>query len=274
MTRSRLPANFTGYSPAEPSATRGAGRSWWDANAREYLADHGEFLAETKFVWCPEGLTEPEAALLGTVTELIGKDVLEVGCGAAQCSRWLTANGVRAVALDISQAMLDEASAMNRSAQIEVPLVLGDARELPFAEASFDHAFTAYGALPFVAELNQVFLEISRVLRPGGRWVFSVTHPVRWAFPDAPGESGLTVSKSYFDRDPYVETSARGEVTYAEYHRTIGDYVRALTRTGFTLLDIVEPEWPEDNDNVWGGWSPLRGRVIPGTAIFVARRSA
>ena len=29
--------------------------------------------------------------------------------------------------------------------------------------------------------------EAARVLRPGGRWVFSVTHPIRWAFPDDPG---------------------------------------------------------------------------------------
>ena len=35
------------------------------------------------------------------------------------------------------------------------------------------------------------------------------------------------------------------------------------------LVDLVEPEWPAGLAEVWGGWSPLRGRVIPGTAIFV-----
>ena len=38
-----------------------------------------------------------------------------------------------------------------------------------------------------------VMREVARVLRPGGRWVFSVTHPMRWAFPDDPGPEGLTV---------------------------------------------------------------------------------
>jgi hypothetical protein len=38
------------------------------------------------------------------------------------------------------------------------------------------------------------------------------------------------------------------------------------------VLDLVEPEWPEGNAAVWGGWSPLRGRVLPGTAIWVTER--
>jgi hypothetical protein len=34
-------------------------------------------------------------------------------------------------------------------------------------------------------------------------------------------------------------------------------------------VDLVEPEWPVWNQQEWGGWSPLRGRLLPGTAIFV-----
>jgi hypothetical protein len=79
----------------------------------------------------------------------------------------------------------------------------------------------------------------------------------------------LTVGSSYFDRTPYVETDADGRATYVEHHRTIGDWVRAVVGAGFTLADLVEPAWPDDNAQTWGGWSPLRGRLIPGTAVFV-----
>ena len=40
------------------------------------------------------------------------------------------------------------------------------------------------------------------------------------------------------------------------------------------LLDLVEPEWPEGHEGIWGQWSPLRGRLFPGTAIFVTEKPA
>jgi hypothetical protein len=114
--------------------------------------------------------------------------------------------------------------------------------------------------------------EVARVLRPGGRWVFSVTHPIRWCFPDDPGRSGLLAGSSYFDRRPYVEQDEHGAATYVEHHRTIGDRVREVVAAGLVLDDIVEPEWPDGHDRTWGQWSRLRGEVIPGTAVFVTHR--
>jgi hypothetical protein len=69
-----------------------------------------------------------------------------------------------------------------------------------------------------------------------------------------------------------VEQGAGGAITYVEQHRTLGDRVRELVAAGFVLRDLVEPEWPEGHERVWGQWSPLRGRLFPGTAIFVADR--
>jgi hypothetical protein len=78
----------------------------------------------------------------------------------------------------------------------------------------------------------------------------------------------------YFDRRPYVEQDADGVPGYVEQHRTLGDRVRELVAAGFVLKDLVEPEWPDGHGQVWGQWSPLRGRLFPGTAIFVAERPA
>ena len=48
-----------------------------------------------------------------------------------------------------------------------------------------------------------------------------------------------------------------------------------MTGEGMPLLvDLVEPEWPEGHLREWGQWSPLRGRLFPGTAIFVTRLAA
>ncbi len=146
-----------------------------------------------------------------------------------------------------------------------------DALALPFRDRSFDLVFTAFGAVPFVADSAALMREVARVLRPGGRWVFAVTHPMRWIFLDDPGEAGLVAVHSYFDRRPYVEYDEDGQLTYVEQHRTLGDRVRELVAAGFTLLDLIEPEWPEGHERIWGQWGPLRGRLFPGTAIFVTR---
>jgi len=253
-----------------PAAVGGrVGRSWWDANASEYLDEHGEFLGPADFCWCPEGLREADARLLG---ELDGARVLEIGAGAAQCSRWLARRGVQVVATDVSGGMLAAGARYDTEAGARTPLVHADARALPFADASFDVAFTAFGAIPFVPDADRVHGEVARVLRPGGRWVFAVTHPLRWAFPDDPGERGLTATRSYFDHRPYVEVGASGRVLYAEYHRTLGDHIAELTAAGFVLDRLVEPEWPSDNHRTWGGWGPVRGARLPGTAIFVTHR--
>jgi SAM-dependent methyltransferase len=260
-----------GYLDVPPSEGGAAGRGWWDENAQEYLDEHGGFLGPADFCWCPEGLREADARLLG---DLSGARVLEVGAGAAQCSRWLVGQGVDVVATDVSAGMLRAGRGYDRQTGVRTPAVVADARALPFADESFDVAFTAFGAIPFVPDAERVHAEVARVLRPGGRWVLSVTHPVRWAFPDDPSERGLTVARSYFDRRPYVELGASGRVRYAEYHRTLGDHVGQLVAAGFVVDRLVEPEWPEGHDRVWGGWSPARGAVLPGTAIFVTHRPA
>ena len=257
--------------PVDAAATARANRAWWDHVADDYQAEHGQFLGDARFVWCPEGLDEAEAGLLGAVE---GRAALEVGCGGAQCARWVALAGGRPVAVDISAAQLRHARRLDAQHGTTVPLVQADATALPFADASFDLAFSAFGAVPFVADSAAVMAEVARVLRPGGRWAFAVTHPMRWCFADDPGPEGLTVTMPYFDRRPYVEVDAAGRPTYVEHHRTLGDRVREIAAAGLALRDLVEPEWPAGHVRGWGQWSPLRGRLFPGTEIFVTERPA
>jgi len=219
-------------------------------------------------VWGPEGLTEESAGVLGDVR---GRTVLEVGSGAGQCSRWVRSRGGRAIGVDLSHRQLQHSRRLDEQTGVAVPSVRATATALPFADATFDVVFSSFGALQFVADLGDAVAETARVLRPGGRYAFSITHPTRWMFPDDPGEAGLTASQSYWDRTPYVEVDrATGDVAYVEHHRTLGDWVGLLARHGFRLTDLLEPEWPEGHDRVWGGWSGVRGRWTPGTALFGA----
>ncbi|GAB3265105.1 class I SAM-dependent methyltransferase [Nocardioides dilutus] len=254
--------------PVTEAESRAANGPDWDRYADEYQATHGEFLGDVGFVWGPEGLTEADAGVLGP---LAGKDVLEVGSGAGQCSRWVRSQGGRGFGLDLSMRQLRHSRRIDESTGVAVPSVLGTATALPFPVASFDVVFSSFGALQFISDIDVAVAEVARVLRPGGRFAFSITHPTRWSFPDDPGEGGLTATQSYWDRTPYVEVDDdTGLVSYVEHHRTLGDWVALLAGAGFVITDLLEPEWPEGHDRVWGGWSGLRGRFTPGSAIFGA----
>lgn len=251
-----------------------ANRGWWDREATDYLAEHGSFLGDCDLVWGPEGWTEEDLHVLGDPAALEGRTVLEFGAGGAQGGRWCASRGARIVSTDLSAGMLGTARTIDDRTDGPAPLLAqADATRLPFADASFDIVFSAYGATPFVADSAGLMVELARVLRPGGLLAFSTTHPIRWAFPDVPGPEGLTANASYFDERPYVEASW-DEASYVEHHRTMGHRIAELVEAGLVLRAVHEPEWPQDNAEVWGGWSPLRGQHLPGTAIFVATRPA
>ncbi|MDO4908854.1 MAG: class I SAM-dependent methyltransferase [Corynebacterium sp.] len=268
----------------QPSAAESASanRHWWDLDAEHYHEEHKHYL--TSFYWCPEMLHEQDAQLLGDAPGA----VLEIGAGSAPCSAWLAqklaakdapstqaegendeSNENFVIAFDLSMNMLKMAP--------DSPAILlqADAQNMPFKDESFDTIFSVFGAIPFVADSAALMKDVARLLKPGGRFVFSVTHPMRWIFPDDPTEAGLTVYTSYFDRTPYTERDPfTGEFTYVEHHRTMGDRINELIGAGLVLDRLIEPEWPEDLNENWGQWSRLRGELFPGTAIFVAHKPA
>lgn len=173
----------------------------------------------------------------------------------------MAAQGARVVASDISLGMLQVGREIDERAGRSLPMVQADAGVLPFADDTFDIAFSAYGAVPFIADTASLMRELARVMRPGGRLAFSTTHPFRWAFPDVPDTSGLVAQYDYFDTTPYVERSG-DLVTYVEHHRTFGGRIREMVAAGLTVEDVVEPTWPDHNKSDWGGWSATRGKVI------------
>ena len=170
--------------------------------------------------------------------------------------------GRRSVALDLSAGQLATPGGSTPAARVPaVPLVQADAAWLPFADATFDLACSAYGALPFVADSAAVMREVARVLRPGGRWVFSVTHPMRWAFPDDPGPGGLTATcllRPHAVRRGRRPGLARLRRAPPHPRRPGPRDRRRRTAAGRPGRAGVARGW---NDQEWGGWRPLRGRA-------------
>ncbi len=126
----------------------------------ENVAAHYEAWYET-----PEGrrADELEKAVLGWLLQAFARpgSVLEIGCGTGHFTRWLSDQGLAAVGLDLSAAMLAQARALDG-----IPLARGDAYRLPFADGAFDLA-ALVTTLEFLERPQEALAEALRVARCG-----------------------------------------------------------------------------------------------------------
>jgi SAM-dependent methyltransferase/uncharacterized protein YbaR (Trm112 family) len=104
--------------------------------------------------------------------------VLDLACGTGLFARRLArdASLPPVVALDVSKPMIEEGVAQAREAGVMVDFLRAEAPELPFQDQSFG-AVLQTGALHLIADASRLFLEVGRVLRPGGRYVASTYTP-------------------------------------------------------------------------------------------------
>jgi len=134
---------------------------------------------------------------------------------------WMASQGARVVALDGSGVVAARARANARAAGVRPDLLRADIRDLPFADGSFDLAYTM-GTIEHVAEYRQALSELRRVLRPGGRAIVGVPH--RWNLFLRPLMVALLTAFGAYPYAPEKSFSA------AELRRD-------LTGAGFRVLD-------------------------------------
>lgn len=102
--------------------------------------------------------------------------VLDLACGVGGFSFLLEDLGFEVVGLDNSPLMLEKAREFARDRRSKVEFIEGDAKSLPFDENSFDYVLLIDSLVHFEPkELNEVFREVARVLRPGGRFILQFT---------------------------------------------------------------------------------------------------
>ena len=106
-------------------------------------------------------------ALRGTLEDRDAR-LLDVACGTGDLSIALSAAGqARIVGIDFCRPMLEIAARKNVDSGYKIPLIEGDALDLPFADCSFEAATIAFG-LRNLASVEAGIRELLRVLKPGG----------------------------------------------------------------------------------------------------------
>lgn len=209
-----------------------AARQSWDNAARDWIrwardpgADH------TFWNWNLPALLD----LLPAAGEL----TVEIGCGEGRVARALIERGHHVVGVEGSPVL----AAAAREAAPGLEVHVADAAELPLEDGVAD-LVVASMSLFNIERLDEAVREVARVLTPGGRFVFSIVHPVNSAKPlgDHP-EAG-----SYFARYGYEETRERdgAVMTFHDLHRPLEAYVAALRDAGLLIEDLREPRPPAD----------------------------
>lgn len=210
-------------------------RRCWNDWSNEYQSEHGGGLVRQPRAWGVWRTPERELNVLGDVRD---KDVLELGSGAAQWSIALAADGARAVALDLSDRQLDHGRALMRRRGVTVAFVQADGEALPFADASFDIVFGDHGAMTF-GRPERTVAEAARVLRPGGRFAFSQSSPLRdLCWDHESGDIGERLVRDYFGMHR-IEDDVQ-----VIYQLPYGSWIRLFRAAGFVVEDLIEIQPP------------------------------
>ena len=223
---------------------------------------------------------QTQLVLVGPAVEQLldvqpGELVLDIACGNGVFARRMAALGARVVAGDFSKELLERARARsNEHAERIEYLTLdatNDAQLLALGEARFG-AVVCNQALHDIADIGPLARALPRLLKLGGRFVFSVPHP---AFNFA---SGTAVGQEEFERDGRLEshyyvkvlnylrvppTAGVGIVgepaVHTQFHRPLSELLTAFFDAGLVLDAMLEPSYgPEHSSKRPLGWANFK----------------
>lgn len=181
------------------------------------------------------------AALLDLLGDVGGMRVLDLACGHGRVARALARRGARVVGVDISNVLLGRARTAEAEEPVGISYVNADVTSGPaLAAGTFDGVACNHG-LADIDDLDGALSTVAHVLRPGGRFVFSLLHP---CFPgwDEAAPSSWPPAAGYYSEGWWLATNPgiRGKV--GSSHRMLSTYLNSLTRHRLAIEEAAEPE--------------------------------
>jgi ubiquinone/menaquinone biosynthesis C-methylase UbiE len=204
---------------------------------------------------------EDTLKLLGTVE---GKRILDLGCGTGHNAIALARQGAKVIGVDESSDQVAAARAACEREGVKVELHHAPLAELAFLRAdTIDGAVSACGLSP-VEDIDRVFRQVHRILRPETALVLSFPHPA-FALVDV-ADPERRVQRSYWESAPIA---ADGDHPL-DVPRTISGLFTSLSRANFRVDTVLEPE-PTRGDPRSSRWVDAMS-WLPATLIIRARK--
>ncbi len=198
---------------------------------------------------------EDTLKLLGSVE---GKRILDLGCGAGHNAIALARQGAKVIGVDESSNQIADARAACEREGVKVELHHAPLAELAFIRADTIDAAVSVWGLAAVEDIDRVFRQVDRVLKPEHPLVLSMPHPA-FAMVD-PADQERRVQRSYWET-----ASVDGLVP-----RTISQLFTSLGRANFRVDALLEPEPPASGRRS-AAWHDHM-RYVPSTLVIRARK--
>jgi SAM-dependent methyltransferase len=194
--------------------------------------------------------------------------VLDEGCGEGYFSRQMVGIADTVIGIDISEEMIRLAKKQEQDKRLGIAYYVGDVRNMPFRQDSIDVCVGNYVAnYIHPDELPKFYTEMARVLRPNGRFVLMIPHPVF--------ELDKELGKGkYYDADDFHYSRSRGKLFTARllnlqgkpievglYHSTLNDHFGGIFRAGFAITKMEELEFPESIGREYPDFKDMVGTV-------------
>jgi 2-polyprenyl-3-methyl-5-hydroxy-6-metoxy-1,4-benzoquinol methylase len=191
-------------------------------------------------------------ALLELSGPVAGLRVLDVACGHGRITRELARRGAEVTGIDISGSLISKARETERDDPLGIRYVHADVTtQAALGGGEFDAATCNFG-LSDIDDLDAAITAISRALRPGGYFSFSILHPCFAGGKDISGS--WPVAGRYYDEGRWTAQDARSALRrqVGASHRMLSTYLGTLRRHGLWLDQIAEPlpeaEWDPAHD--------------------------
>jgi SAM-dependent methyltransferase len=173
------------------------------------------------------------------IGEARGLSVLDLGCGDGWFGRELLENGALAyLGVDGSHNMVEVARSTLQGTAGQV--VHADMHTWDYPPNAFDLAISLL-ALHYLRDLKPAFQGVFKSLKEGGRFIFSVEHPVITSCNRAWQSGGARqdwIVDGYFETGQRTTSWMGGQLV--KYHRTVEDYFMGLQKAGFVVEHLRE----------------------------------